>query len=377
MSAVPPPPPSTPGSFPATGEPRDERKPLWKRWWVIAIAVVVLVGAIGAITGGNAAEDDADAGVAEPSTSAQPSEPSTEPASTPAQPELTTESTATPAEAAPASSAAAATGEPETDESVIGSTIETGSGGVARVNAVTPNVAPRDDFFVPEPGFTFTDAEVEICAGEDGQAANALYWKAFLPDNTEAEVSLGSDLQTVGLATGGCTRGWVTFSVPEGAAVTDIVLTDPLFREIARWSTASSIPVAAPLEPAHGIEAVAVAAPVELDDAARAVVRSVTTNAVPDNEFMSVAPGHQLVEIDVELCAGSEPFTVNPLYWVVTAQDHYTGGATLGGGTLGALELAAGQCAAGTVQLDVLEQSAPAYVVLTDPIFDEWARWAI
>ena len=215
-----------------------------------------------------------------------------------------------------------------------------------------------------------------MCAGEDGQSTNPLYWKAFLADNTEADVSFTSDLQTVGLRPGGCSRGWVAFSVPDGAAVADIVLTDNLFSESARWSAGSSSAVTGPLTPFQDVEAGTVGTALDLDGGGTAVVRSITPNAAPSSQFITVEPGRQLVEIDVELCAGTEPLSVNPLYWLVTAADHYIGGASLGGGTLSSLDIAPGQCAAGTVQVDMLEQSVPAYVILTDEIFDEAARWA-
>lgn len=262
------------------------------------------------------------------------------------------------------------------EDAVIGSTLQTGSGGQARVNAITPNAVPRSELLGPDPGFAFTEAEVEICAGEDGQSSNPLYWQAFLADNTEADVSFASDLETVGLPPGGCTRGWVAFSVPEGAAVSEVVLTDALFSETARWSAATSTPISGPLTPSQTVGSGAVGALLDLDGGATAVVRSIIPNAEPSSQFIAVEAGHQLVEIDVELCAGTEPLNVNPLYWLATAEDHYTGGAALGGGTLSALEVAPGQCAAGTVQLDMLEQSVLAYVIVTDPIFDEWARWA-
>ena len=387
MSNLPPPPPPP---EPSAGDaaPEGPSKPLWKRWWVIAIAAVIVLLVIGAIAGGGG--DDADAPSAtdegDPSTAPEPSatsatseDPSVIPGTSNVPDTSAPPPTTVPTTAATSTSEEPTTAPPTTltdsADAIVGSTLETGSGGLARVNAITPNAAPRNEFLGPDPGFTFTEAEVEICAGEDGQSANPLYWKAFLADNTEADVSFGSELQTVGLAPGGCTRGWVAFSVPDGATVSDIVLTDAILSEIARWSVASSTPVEGPLTPFKTVEAGALGAPLELDAGATAVVRSITANATPSNEFTTVDPGHQLVEIDVELCAGTEPLSVNPLYWLATAQDHYTGGAALGGGTLSSLEVAPGQCAAGTVQIDMLEQSIPAYVILTDPILDEWARW--
>ena len=161
-----------------------------------------------------------------------------------------------------------------------------------------------------------------------------------------------------------------------GATVDDIVLTDALFGEIGRWSTATAVPIDAPLGTGPELSAAAIGEIIELEGGGTAVVRSITPNAPPSSEFLPVEPGRQLVDADVELCAGSEPLSVNPLYWLMTAQDNYTGGASLGGGTLPTIDVAAGECVAGVVQLDMLEQSVPAYVIFTGALLDELARWA-
>ena len=55
MSALPPPgmpPPSTPGTPPVTGAtPNRPKRPVWRRWWVIAIGVILVLGAISSATG--------------------------------------------------------------------------------------------------------------------------------------------------------------------------------------------------------------------------------------------------------------------------------------------------------------------------------------
>ena len=245
------------------------------------------------------------------------------------------------------------------------------------MNAITPDAPPRRELFPPDPGFTFTEADVELCAGSDRMSINPLYWKAFLTDNTEAEVAiLSNDLQTFDMAPGACSRGWVTFSVPDGGTLRDVVLTSELFSEIGRWTTETTVPVTAPLTSETAVAAATLSETVELDGGGTAVVRSITPNAPPTNEFLPAEPGRQFVDVDVEVCAGSESFSVNPLYWLMTAQDNYTGGASLGGGTLPTIDVAAGQCVAGVVQLDMLEQSVPAYVVFTGALFEELARWS-
>ena len=399
MSMPPPSPPSMPPpSLPPPGggpagvpEPTPD-SPWWKRWWAIAGAAVLVLGLVGAIAALAGSSDDEDSvtgatsATAPGSTEEDSSTVATSPGTAAATSTLeTTESTVPETSAAPETSEVAATTAestaPETTEPTanpgIGDTITFADGGSARVNSITPNAPPRRELFPPDPGFTFTEADIEQCAGSDSMSINPLYWKAFLTDNTEAEVAiLSNDLQTFDMAPGACSRGWVTFSVPDGGTVADVVLTSQLFSEIGRWTTETTVPVTAALTSETAVEAAALGATVELDGGGTAVVRSITPNAPPTNEFLPAEPGRQFVDVDVEVCAGSESLSVNPLYWLMTAQDNFTGGASLGGGTLPTLDVAAGQCVAGVVQLDMLEQSVPAYVIFTGTLFEELARWS-
>lgn len=259
----------------------------------------------------------------------------------------------------------------------VGTVVELDDGTVVRVNAVTPDAPPRFDYIEPDPGFTFTEAELELCAGPRGAFVYSRSLMAFLDDHTEAEVSIGSDLRGVELSPGGCTRGFVVFHVPAGATVADIVFTDDSFTEVARWSVASAVPVDAPLQPAQSAAATPVGTAVELGEGATAVVRSVTADATPVSDDRSAPAGYQLVELDVEVCAGTDELRVSPRHWLVTAQDHYTGGGDFATGTLPPLDVAPGQCVAGTVQVSIPESSTPGWVVLTGELFDEEARWVL
>ena len=180
------------------------------------------------------------------------------------------------------------------------------------------------------PGFTFTEAEVELCAGSNGQSANPLYWRAFLADNTG-----GGDVVRVRRSPrsawlpAAARGGWVAFEVPDGSSVASVVLTDQLFAGIGRWTTASAVSVSSPLAPASPPTAGALGSTADIGGGATAVVRSVTPNAPPTNEFFGPSPGRQLVEVSVELCAGSAPLAVNPLYWLLTGEDSVTGSASL------------------------------------------------
>jgi hypothetical protein len=378
MTLPPPSPPSgfpPPGGVPAAAPEPSPTSPWWKRWWAIALAAVLVLALVSTIAAVAATSDDDDSVTGAPDATPESTVatlPTTE----------ATESTAPETSASPETSESPAeTTTPATDAPAvdpgIGDTIALDDGGSARVIALTPNAPPRRELFPPDPGFTFTEADVEQCAGSDRLSINPLYWKAFLTDNTEAEVSiLSNDMQTFDMAPGGCSRGWVAFSVPDGATIADVVLTSALFSEIGRWTAETTVPVSGPLASGTEVESAALGETVELEGGATAVVRSITPNAAPTNELFPAAAGRQLVDADVELCAGTEPLSVNPLYWLMTAQDNYTGGASLGGGTLPTIDVAAGQCAAGIVQFDMLEQSVPAYVVFTGTLFEELARWS-
>ena len=267
---------------------------------------------------------------------------------------------------------------PETTEPTanpgIGDTIMFADGGSARVNAITPNAPPRRELFPPDPGFTFTEADVEQCVGSDSMSINPLYWKAFLTDNTEAEVAiLSNDLQTFDMAPGACSRGWVAFSVPDGGTIGDVVLTSELFSEIGRWTTETTVPVTAPLTSETGVAAAALGETVELDGGGTAVVRSITPNAPADER---VPPARTGPAVRRRRRRGVRRIGVAVGQPSVLADDragqlHRWG--LLGGGTLPTLDVAAGQCVAGVVQLDMLEQSVPAYVVFTGALFEELA----
>ncbi len=258
----------------------------------------------------------------------------------------------------------------------VGETVGFDDGSLARVNAVTPNAPASNEFLQPEPGTTFTRIAVEQCAGDDGVSVNSLYFRGFLEDNTSAEVALGAqDLATIGLRPGGCVAGNVDVAVPDGHILATVVLTGALFDELARWSTASAVPVDGPLLATSPPVSAAPGEVVTLTDGATAVVRTVTPNAAPRSDFFTPSDGNQFVEASVEICAGTEPYQVNPLYWAVTMTDNFTASAALGADTLDAIEVAAGQCVAGTVAFDVPATTGPAYVLLTGPLFDEIGRW--
>lgn len=258
----------------------------------------------------------------------------------------------------------------------VGTTIR-GDGSIVRVNSVTAN-APGDDFFEPDPGNTITAIDVEACAGPDGFAANAFYWSAYLADNTAAENFLfADDFESLRLAPGGCIRGTITYEVPDGNPVTSVVLTNLTFDEIGRWTVDGAIEPSGSLVPETEPASVRVGETVTFGAGHTVTLRSVEDAAPPLEEIFAPEAGRQYNRIDVELCAGDETLPVNALYWFGVATDHFMGNSALVGDTLELIDLAKGQCAAGLVELDLREGSQTAYVVFTDTLTDEVARWKV
>lgn len=258
----------------------------------------------------------------------------------------------------------------------VGTTVRA-DGSLVRVNRVTPN-SPGDEFFQPEPGNTITEIEVEACAGPEGFSSNSFYWSAFLADNTAADNFLfGDDLAALTLNPGGCTRGVVTFEVPEGQAVTSVVLTDPIFSEIARWNTEGAVEVGERLAPETQPEAVPVGTRVTFGADHSATVQTVQDAAPPLDDFFPPDAGHQYNRIDLEMCAGAEQLSVNGLTWYGVGTEHWTGTAVLLGDTLPVIELAAGECVAGAVQIEMPEGTTTAYVLYVEPGSGEIARWSV
>jgi hypothetical protein len=152
---------------------------------------------------------------------------------------------------------------------------------------------------------------------------------------------------------------------------------DEMFEEAARWSTASSSEVTGPLRSDTDVESVPLGEVVTLPEGHTAVARSVTPNFPPPDEFADPGPGRQLVEVDVEVCAGSTSLQVSPIDWVVVAEDNRVGDWAFHSGTLPSIEIAAGECAAGTVYLDIAADATIAYVTYGDLLLTELGRWEV
>jgi hypothetical protein len=251
----------------------------------------------------------------------------------------------------------------------------TAEGSVVRVNRITPN-APVDEFFAPTAPTTVTAVEIEACAGPDGFGFQTFSWTAFQADNTTLEnFFFGDDVQSVQIAPGGCARGTITYEVPGGGAIAELVLTGATFDEIGRWTVAGATEPTDRLTPPVPPTVIPVGQTATVGAGHTVTLRSVTDNTPPIDDFFSPDPGRQYSQLDVELCAGTESLTVNGLYWFGVSTDWWMGTAALLGDTLPLIDLAAGQCAAGIVQIDLPAGSVIAQVVYTDQGLAEQVRW--
>jgi uncharacterized protein DUF4352 len=101
---------------------------------------------------------------------------------------------------------------------VVGDTVTMGSGSVA-VEAVEADVQ-AGRLFNPPAGRQYFAVQVRGCAGskEDGVALRPEFFTLQLADRTVHEAGLGMkkpELIGATVPSGGCLRGWVTFTIPE------------------------------------------------------------------------------------------------------------------------------------------------------------------
>ena len=253
----------------------------------------------------------------------------------------------------------------------------TAEGSVVRVNRVTPN-APVDEFFAPDAPATVTAVEIEACAGPDGFGFTTFSWTAFQANNTTLEnFFFGDDVQSVQLSPGGCARGTITYVVPGGGAVDQLVLSGSTFDEVGRWTVTGAT------EPTDRLVAPAPPTVIPVGQTATVgaghtvTLLSVTDNTPPIDDFFAPDPGRQYSQLDIEMCAGTEPLAVNGLYWFGVSTDSWMGTAALLGDTLPGIDLTAGQCAAGIVQIDLPAGSVITQVVYTDQGLAELVRWQV
>jgi hypothetical protein len=123
-----------------------------------------------------------------------------------------------PVPGAPAAPGSAARPAPSQNH-VVGDTVSLGSGSVTVADTEADVQAGR--LFNPPAGREYFAASVRGCAGknEDGLEFRPEYFSLRLADQTAHQAGLGMkkpELIGAMMPAGGCLKGWVTFTIPEG-----------------------------------------------------------------------------------------------------------------------------------------------------------------
>lgn len=370
-----------PGDAPIEPNPLiQEANPARKGWLLLAMfGLLVIAAAVAYLLArdGTSGDDETVDRAPVPTSIPLPLEtavPGTEQQVTPTT-AITDPATGTTAPTPPPTAPPGATAPPATSGVAPVGTELPADGGIVRINRVTPN-AVVDPFFAPDAPATVTEIEIEMCAGTQPLFVNGLSFTAFLADNTVApNFYFGDQLPSLRMAPGGCARGIVTFEVAGGGTVSSVVYTDSQFAEGARWTVDGAVEPTARLAPPAPPVTIPVGQPATFGAGHTATVRSVTDAATPLDEFFQVEAGKELTQIDVEVCAGTEPLPSNGLYWLVVTADGWMGTSRLVTDTLPVLDVAAGQCVAGIVEAEVPVGSTTVQVVHVDAGFSEVARW--
>ena len=100
-----------------------------------------------------------------------------------------------------------------------------------------------------------------------------------------------------------------------------------------------------------------------------------TPNAPLIDDFFTPDEGNTITRLDIEGCAGDEPFNLNPIYWTGFLADNTAADYFIFGGDLPSIELAPGACLHGSIDLEVPAGGSVTSVVLLGQLFDEVARW--
>jgi len=330
------------------------KKPWWRRWWVIALGVLIVLGIVGAIAGGGGDKDDADAttpGTTGPLPSQQPAEAPSSPSSSAAPStseaaaSTTTEATtAPPTTVEPVTTAPPTTAPPESGLSLanpapVGQAVVVGDWTI-RVVSVTPDaaeqIAAENQFNEPPaPGnqFFMVSLEATYSGGESSTFWVDMSLKAIGASSVAYEgfdASCGvlpNDLDNAGETfPGGTITGNLCWSINAADASTMAMIADPSFSfDDGNRRFLSLDPAAVPIDdstsreapPLQAIEGAPIGQPVQVGDWTITVV-SVTPDAAAqvaaENQFNEPpAPGTQFFMATLEATYnGSESST----FWV-------------------------------------------------------------
>jgi hypothetical protein len=143
--------------------------------------------------------------------------------------------------------AATSASTPVQDTYAVGDKIEISSGQTAQLYTLERPAQPTNQYIKPRAGNEYASADVEVCAGPNLPAdktthANPFDFKVVMPDNTRIDPTLGAKepaLHDAQLQTNDCVRGWVTFEVPAGAPIKQVLYNGhtPDFKQIiVKWN---------------------------------------------------------------------------------------------------------------------------------------------
>lgn len=336
--AMPPPPPqpSAPWAPVATDATTSvliaPRKPWWRKWWVITLGVLVILGAIGAITGAGKKDDDAQGAAtpivsttneptSETSGSAVDTEPSAVSESLPATSEAPTAELPTTTET-PTTPLPTTTTEPEGgldlgSPAPVGETVRVGDWAI-RVRTVTPDaaaaIAAENQFNdAPAEGKQFFMAEVEATyvGGESSTFWLEMNLKAVGASSVAYERGsdadcgvIPNDVTNAGEAfPGGTVTGNVCWEIDTADATTLAMIAEPTFsfddserRFLSMDPTATPVddPTASGAPTPQAIQGVPIGEAVQIGDWSIKVV-----SVIPDASAEIVA-GNQFNDPPVE-----------------------------------------------------------------------------
>lgn len=248
-------------------------------------------------------------------------------------------------------------------------------GGVARVNSVETDAAPINQYATPEPGFTLTRVEHEMCAIDDSVSFGWTDWAGHLDSGTEAEMSLNNDESPMfTLYPGQCARGYLVFNVPDGSVLVDVVRTDFFSDVQAAWGLTSTPvaidgPMASTSEKGNPL-----GSSFTFDNGAEVTVLD-AGNYTSTDEYYELPAGRKLVAANVRVCSQAQLITAMASDFYVMTDDNYLGVYEFYNSTFETSDLDVGDCAEGGIVFLIPEESSPTALIYRDFGSGAEARW--
>jgi len=118
----------------------------------------------------------------------------------------------------------------------VGEPVTLANGATVTVRSLTPNSEPLDPSFPADDGRQLVRIDVEVCAGSVTMAVGPENFFVVTIDSQIGRASyFGSTLEATDLAAGQCASGMIDLTAPADAAPSDVVLSNELTIEVARW----------------------------------------------------------------------------------------------------------------------------------------------